>query len=93
MHWDAESRQDALAKGHALPPTEEGGEPRYPIETCEDVEHAVQDYHRGEQHDPDRVRAFITRRAMDLGCTDKLPDDWRLVRVEGETESGDDDDE
>jgi hypothetical protein len=93
MHWDHESRQDALDKGHALPPDAEGGEPRYPIETRDDVRDAVEDYHR----DPgdERVRAFITRRAVDLGATDLLPEDWRLVKVEGEDtdESGDDDHE
>lgn len=86
-HWDAESRQEAWEKGHALPPDTEGGEPRYPIESCDDVKNAVADYHRSPGGG-ETERAFITRRAVDLGCTQHLPEDWRLVKVEGEDDDG-----
>lgn len=92
-HWDAENRQSAFEKGHALPPDTEGGEPRYPIESAQDVQHAVEDYHRSPPADADRVRAFITRRAIDLGATDKLPEDWRLVKVEGADDTEEDTDD
>ena len=65
--YSAEQRQSMLAEGHALPPLEEGGDPRYPIATCADVTHARKDAGRTEADS--EVRAYINRRARELGCT------------------------
>lgn len=74
--WNAAQRRAALEKGHALPPLAEGEEPRYPIDSCEDVEHAIRDLGRTAAGDRERVRRHITRRALELGC--ELPESWKL---------------
>lgn len=76
--WTAAKRRAALEAGNALPPKEGESAARYPIADCEDVRNAVEDYHR---NDPDEAaRRHIAKRAVELDCTDELPDDWRLSR-------------
>ena len=72
--WTAARRRRALDAGHALP----GDPPRYPISDCDDVRNAVGDLGRSDEEDRGEIRAFITRRAIELGCTEDLPDDWRI---------------
>lgn len=74
--WNTAQRRKALAAGHALPP--DPG--RFPIEDCDDVDNAVADLNRPDVEDKEEVRAFITRRAIALGCP--LPESWRLRRAE-----------
>jgi hypothetical protein len=76
--YSAEQRRAAEAQGHALPPLEEGGEPRYPINNCQDVKNAIRDLGRTAPSERPRVRAYIARRASELGCD--LPDSWRFKR-------------
>ena len=74
--WSAAQRRAALERRHALPPLTEGDEPRYPISDCEDVEAAVRDLSRPGTPDTERVRRYIARRAIELGCP--LPESWKL---------------
>jgi CHASE1-domain containing sensor protein len=74
--WSAAQRRDAYKRGHALPPLTEGDEPRYPIDDCEDVDHAIRDLGRTAPGDRERVRRHIAKRAVELGCP--LPDTWKL---------------
>lgn len=74
--WTADERRRALSEGHALPPLHEGGEPRYPIEDCEDVSAAIHDLGRTQASNRAEVRAHIVRRATALGCD--LPDTWKV---------------
>jgi hypothetical protein len=74
--WNAAQRRDALERGHALPPLTEGDEPRYPIDSCSDVENAIRDLNRPGTPDTERVRRYIARRAVELGCA--LPPTWKL---------------
>ena len=48
----------------------------YPIKDCRDVTKAVHALGRGKGSHA-AIKKHITSRAKTLGCTDKLPDDWR----------------
>lgn len=78
-YWTAERRGEALAQGHALPPLHDGEEPRYPIETCEDVHDAIRSLGRTEPSERPVVRAYIVRQATRLGCP--LPETWKVRPV------------
>jgi hypothetical protein len=64
----ADERKALADKGHAMP----GGE--FPIRNTDDLENAIQSI--GRAGDPAATKTFITRRAKELGATDKLPKDW-----------------
>jgi hypothetical protein len=77
--WTPERRREAAERGHALPPLHGEGEPRFPIDDCTDVAHAVEDYGRIPDEEKPEVRRYITRRAVELDCP--LPRDWHVRKV------------
>lgn len=64
------------AKGEAMP------DGSYPTPDCTYLEHAVKAYGR-ETGDRAKLRAYLTRRAVALGCTEHLPDDWKIEAAHG----------
>ncbi len=75
--WTAARRREALNRNHALPPVTDGDEPRYPIEDCQDFDNAVRDLNRPGTPDKERVRRYIARRGVELGC--EMPENWRVT--------------
>jgi HK97 family phage prohead protease len=73
--YDADQLKALLAKGHALPPATEGGDPRYPIDDAEDLDNAIHAVGRGTG-DHDDIRKYIIGRAKDLGKSDEIPENW-----------------
>lgn len=71
--YDAETLRQMLADGHAI--ENANGDPSYPIGDKEDLENAIHAVGRG-QGDHDKIRAYIIRRASDLGASDLIPDNW-----------------
>jgi hypothetical protein len=68
-------KEALLAKGHALPPSTEGGDPGYPIADSEDLDNAILAVGRGGA-DHDDIRKYIIGRAADLDESSKIPDNW-----------------
>jgi hypothetical protein len=66
--YSQEARMEAARNGEAM---HDGS---YPIRDCAEVGKAVEDYDRTGQEP--RVRRHIIKRAVALGCTSKLPDEW-----------------
>ena len=62
---------ELAAKGEAMP------DGSYPTPDCDYLSHAVEAYGR-ETKDKAALRRYLTRRAIELGCADRLPDDWTL---------------
>lgn len=54
----------------------------YPIRNCEDLANAIRAYGRAPEHKRAELRRFIVRRKAELGCSEKLPEDWHIVRGE-----------
>jgi hypothetical protein len=48
------------------------------INDCDDVKTAVDAYKAEKKHDPNEER-YIIDRAVSLGCTEHIPDEWSLV--------------
>jgi hypothetical protein len=48
--------------------------PDKPIETCDEIKTAVQK--DGTEHG--YRREYVIRRAIELGCTENIPDDWEI---------------
>lgn len=71
--YDAEALRQMLDKGEAL--ANANGDPSYPIGDKEDLENAIHAVGRGSG-DHDKIRAYIIRRAKDLGASDMVPEDW-----------------
>lgn len=71
--YSAEQLRQMLADGHALRGPD--GEPDYPIGDREDLENAIRAVGRGSgSHDA--IRAYIVRRAKELGLSDLIPPEW-----------------
>ena len=45
------------------------------INNCQDVREAVGQYEAGGQYSPEEER-YIIQRAVKLGCTEDIPDEW-----------------
>lgn len=71
--YDAQTLRQMLDKGEAM--ANASGDPSYPIGDKEDLSNAIHAVGRG-QGDHDKIRAYIIRRAKDLGASDEIPDDW-----------------
>ena len=67
-----EKRMDLAARGQAMP------DGSYPADTEACLEHAFQAYARETDANRPALRRFLTRRAVALGRTDLIPDDWHL---------------
>lgn len=70
--FTSEKRDKLSGTGAALP------DGSFPIENCGDVRNAVQAI--GRASDPARAKAHTIRRAKSLGCTDALPDGWKIAK-------------
>ena len=68
--WNAEKRKKAASSGAAM---KDGS---YPIKDCADVGKAVKALGRGKGSHA-AIKKHIKSRAKSLGCTSKLPDDWK----------------
>jgi len=66
-----EQRMDLAARGEAMP------DGSYPTPDCQYLKHAVQAYGR-ETGDREDLRKYLVRRAVKLGCTELIPDDWHV---------------
>jgi hypothetical protein len=47
------------------------------INDCADVQRCVREYESSETRDP-AERRYIIRRAIELGCTENIPDKWEV---------------
>jgi hypothetical protein len=64
-----EERMRLAAEGQAMP------DGSYPTPHCDCLKAAVESYGR-ETGDKAALRRYLIRRAVALGCTEHLPDDW-----------------
>lgn len=64
-----EARMEAARKGEALP------DGSYPTRDCGELKDAVQAYGRETGSKP-KLRRYLIRRSVELGCTENIPDDW-----------------
>lgn len=71
--YSAEDKRKLAAQGHAMHGP--GGEPDYPIDDKEDLAKAINAVGRGGA-DHDKIRAYIIRRAREMGHADMIPDNW-----------------
>lgn len=71
--YNDKEKKASLAKGHAL--ANANGDPSYPIEDAEDLDHAIQAVGRGGS-DHDAIRKHIMDQAKRLGLSSKIPDNW-----------------
>lgn len=69
--YSQEERMRLAAEGKAMP------DGSYPTKTEEDLEHAFQAYGR-ETGDKAALRRYLVRRAVAMGRTDLIPDNWHL---------------
>lgn len=68
--YTSEQRKKMAEAGHALP------DGSFPIGDAEDLQNAIQAI--GRAKDPAKAKAFIKKRAADLGKTDLIPETWGL---------------
>lgn len=71
-----EQRMDLAVRGEAMP------DGSYPTPDCSYLEHAVQAYGR-ETGDREALRKYLVRRAVKLGCTEHIPDEWHVEAAHG----------
>lgn len=72
--YTAEQERQMLAQGHAMKGPD--GSPSYPIGNKTDLANAIHAVGRGGA-DHDSIRAYIMRRAKDLGASDMIPSTWQ----------------
>jgi hypothetical protein len=51
------------------------------INNCQELDRAIAEYHttvskKGTGPASEHVKQYLIKRAVDLGCVDKIPDDW-----------------
>jgi hypothetical protein len=71
--YTAEQERQMLSDGHAL--KDDNGNPSYPIGDKADLDDAIRAVGRGGA-DHDSIRAYIIRRAKELGASDAIPANW-----------------
>jgi hypothetical protein len=71
--YSADDKRKMLAAGHAI--KNEAGDPAYPIGDKDDLGKAVHAVGRGGP-DHDHIRAYVIRRANDLGASSEIPGNW-----------------
>jgi len=74
--FSSEKREKLAKEGKALP------DGSFPIENCSDVENAIQAI--GRAKNPSKAKAHIKKRAKALGCSEKIPDNWKSEATEEE---------
>lgn len=69
--YSHDARMQAAREGKALP------DGSYPTRDCGELKKAVEAYGR-ETGDKTVLRRYLIRRSVALGCTEHIPDDWRV---------------
>lgn len=64
------------------------GDGSYPIGDASDVEDAVKLAGKSKTYSLEKVKAHIVKRAKALGCTDKLPDEWKSGSMNANRQEG-----
>lgn len=65
-----DTRREAAAAGEAMP------DGRYLARDCQELSASIVECER--EHAGPTVRRFLIKRSIELGCTDKIPDSWRV---------------
>ncbi len=71
--YTAQQLRELLKKGHAM--KNEKGEPSFPIDDEEDLDHAIMAVGLGNKNG-DAIRHFIIGRAKEMSLTSKIPPTW-----------------
>jgi hypothetical protein len=74
---NAEGKRALSTEKRKKVPTLPGSDTRFPIEKPEDVKAAIRAYGRAKPQDKPRVKAWIIKRAKELGAVNLLPEAWR----------------
>lgn len=69
--YSAEQLQALKEKGHTYP-----GTTSYPIDDEEDLDNAIHAVGRGKVAGHDAIRAYVIRRAKEMGRAGKIPENW-----------------
>jgi hypothetical protein len=72
-----EKRMELAAKGEAMP------DGSYPTDTSECLQHAFEAYGRETDANRPALRRYLVRRAVAMGRTDLIPDDWHVEGTHG----------
>lgn len=67
--YSEQARMEAARKGEALP------DGSYPTRDCDELGKAVEAYGRETGSKP-KLRRYLIKRSVELGCTEKIPDNW-----------------
>lgn len=67
-------RKTLAKKGKAVPDKNSGG--RFPITNGDDLKRAIQAVGRAKPGDQAKIKAFIKRRAKELGLSNMIPSSW-----------------
>lgn len=51
--------------------------PNEEVTDCEQLDEAVGEYQAGGEYNPDEER-YLIQKSVELGCTDKIPDDFGM---------------
>jgi hypothetical protein len=76
---DVASMRNLQKQGKALPPSQPGGSPRFPIRNADDLDNAIRAVGRVRPNTDAaraKVRKYIISRAKALGLSSKIPDSW-----------------
>ena len=73
--YSSDDLKDMQAKGQAMPPSSDGGDPSYPIADESDLKKAIHAVGRGNA-DHDAIRKHIMARAKALNLMSLIPDNW-----------------
>lgn len=71
-----DSRRQALKSGAALPPSEPGGPPRFPIRNRGELDSAIRLAGQAPKAEQPMVRRYIMKRARALGLSSMIPGSW-----------------
>ena len=72
--YSSDQREALGKRGHAF--RNGNGEWSYPIANEQDLRNAIQAFGRAAEGDRSRLKAYIRKRARELGKTDLIPDGW-----------------
>lgn len=76
---DAATMRNLQKQGQAMPPSQPGGTPRFPIRNADDLDNAIRAVGRVKPATDAaraKVRKYIISRARALGLSSKIPDTW-----------------
>lgn len=76
---DAATMRKLQKQGQAMPPSQPGASPRFPIRNADDLDNAIRAVGRVRPNTDaarSKVRKYIIARARALGLSSKIPDTW-----------------